>query len=96
MDNKQAKFQKDFEPKSKEAYMAVSICKSLKDEDNLGLYLNYCKKYPEHLIFRVFGMVKETPDKKIKKSRGALFTYLVKKLAKQMGIHRENKKSSTG
>jgi len=70
---------KQFRPKSKKEQLAWDIARILDDEKNLGLYISYCRKYPEQIIWRAFGETKECSADKIKKSRGALFTYLVKK-----------------
>jgi len=35
-------------------------------------------KYPKDLLIDVFNLVYKMPSSKIKKSKGALFTYLVK------------------
>lgn len=70
---------KKFRPKSKEELLAWDIAQALDDKENLGLYISYCRKYPGHIIWRAFGETKEFSADKIKKSRGALFTYLVKK-----------------
>ncbi len=61
--------------------LAQRIAKEFEDEGNLGYYEDLCERYPEHLINRAFSEVKKVPQVKIKKSRGALFTYLVKKYA---------------
>lgn len=61
--------------------LAQRIAKEFKDEDNLGYYEDLCERFPEHLINRAFSEVRKVPQAKIKKSRGALFTYLVKKYA---------------
>ena len=68
-----------FKPKTKEELLAVDIATEFNDLKSLPLYISYCKKYPEPLIRRVFEKVKETPLHKIKKSRGALFNYLIQK-----------------
>jgi len=70
---------KEFRPKNKKDQLAWDIAKALDDEENLGLYISCCRKYPEHVIWRAFGETKEFSADKIRKSRGALFTYLVKK-----------------
>jgi len=70
---------KKFRPKGKEEELAWDMAKALSDEENLGLYISYCRRYPQHIIWRAFGETKEISTEKIKKSRGALFTYLVKK-----------------
>ena len=73
------KWIKKFKPKTKEDLLALDIASGLHDLENLALYLSYCKKFPEPLIRKTLGKVKEIPDKKIRKSRGALFNYLIQK-----------------
>lgn len=67
--------------KSKE--LAMDIAAALADQENLALYISYCRKYPIWLLRKVLGEVKEIPAERIKKSRGALFNYLVQKYAKE-------------
>ena len=74
---------KNFSPKTKKEFLAIKIAKELGDIKNLALYLSYCKKYPENLIIRAFQKVNEIPISKIKKSRGALFNYLIQKYARE-------------
>jgi len=69
---------------------AQRIAKEFQDEDNLGYYEDLCERYPEHLINRAFSEVLKIPQAKIKKSRGALFTYLLKKYADKKEKQEEN------
>ena len=46
------------------------------------MYLSYTKKYPEPLLREVLGQVMEIPTERIKKSRGAFFNYLIRKMVK--------------
>lgn len=71
---------------NKREYVARTIAQSLNDPDRLHLYLQYCKKYPLTLIFRALSEAKSFPQENIKKSRAALFFYLIKKYA-----HERNK-----
>ena len=75
--------EEDFTPKDKKDLLALQLAEALNDEKNLGLYLSYCRKYPKEIITRAFIAAKELPIEKVKRSRGALFTYLVKKYAQQ-------------
>lgn len=68
-------------PLTKREYLARTIAQSLNDPDRISLYLQYCKKYPLALIFRALAEAKSFPQEKIKKSRAALFFYLIKKYA---------------
>jgi biotin operon repressor len=69
-------------PKSREELLALDLAEALNDTKGLLFYLSYAKKYPESLLRRVLGEVKEIPDEKIKKSRGALFNHLIQRYAK--------------
>ena len=73
---------KGFAPKPKEELLALDLADELNDRKNLSLYLHYARCYPESFLRRVLGEVKEIPIERIKKSKAALFTYLVKKYAK--------------
>ncbi|MBI1912114.1 MAG: hypothetical protein HYS21_08940 [Deltaproteobacteria bacterium] len=74
-------FDSDFKPRTQKELLAMDLAEALNDHKNLPLYVSYCKRYPEQLLRRVLGEVKELPREKIKKSRGALFNYLVQKYA---------------
>jgi biotin operon repressor len=81
---------KNFKPKTREELLALDIAQALKDRNGFPLYLSYAKKYPESLLRRVLGEVKEIPDEKIKKSRGALFNHLIQKYAKETSKNYRN------
>ena len=72
-----------FKPKSRRERLALDLAEALNDHKGLALYLSYSKRYPESLLRRVLGEVKEIPDEKIKKSRGALFNHLIQKYAQK-------------
>ena len=72
-----------FKPKTKEELLALDIASVLYDIENLALYISYCKKFPEVLIRKTAAEVKQIPDEKIRKSRGALFNYLIQKNGRQ-------------
>ncbi len=74
---------KKFKPKTREELLAKDLAKALKDRKGFPLYLSYSKRYPESLLRKVLGEVKEIPDTRIKKSRGALFNHLIQKYAKE-------------
>ena len=63
--------------------VAVKIATALNDYKNLALYRSYSKKYPASLLWKVLGEVEMVPPEKIKKSRGALFNYLVQHYVKK-------------
>jgi len=74
---------KRFRPRTREELLALDLAEALNDRRGLALYLSYANKYPESLLRRVLGEVKETPEERIKKSRGALFNHLVQKYAQK-------------
>jgi DNA-binding MarR family transcriptional regulator len=74
---------KGFIPKTREELLALDIARELKDPKALPLYLSYARKYPESLLRKVLGEVKEIPIRRIKKGRAALFNYLIKKYAQE-------------
>jgi len=71
----------DFNPKTKQELLALDLAEALDDRKSLPVYLSYARKYPEHLLRRILGNVKEIPISKIRKSRAALFNFLIKKHA---------------
>jgi hypothetical protein len=74
---------KDFKPETREELLALDLAEALKDRRGFKLYLSYAHQYPEPLLREVLSLVRQTPDQKIKKSRGALFTYLIRQHAKR-------------
>jgi hypothetical protein len=64
-------------------YLAFTIAETFNDLGRIKLYLNYCKKYPLALIQRAFAEAKSFPEERIKKSRAAIFFYLLKTYAHQ-------------
>lgn len=81
IDNKSIYSEKGFKPQTEKELLAIDLAEALNDNKNLPLYLSYCKRYPEQLLRRVLSEVKEMPQERIRKSRGALFNYLVQKSA---------------
>ena len=74
---------KGFIPKTREELLALDIARELNDPKALPLYLSYARRYPESLLRRVLGEVKEIKPEKIRKGRAALFNYLIKKHAQR-------------
>lgn len=70
---------KEFQPRTKEELLAIDLATALDDYQGLSFYISLAKKYPERLLRRILEQVKEVPKEKIRKSRGALFNYLVQK-----------------
>lgn len=57
--------------------LANEIAEALKDRDALPLFLAYTRKYQESHLRRILEKVMSIPENSIRKSRGALFTFLV-------------------
>jgi hypothetical protein len=70
---------KNFQPQTQGELLAFDVANALNDLPNLAFYLAYVKKYPETLVRQTLAVVKNIPDAKIRKSRGALFNYLMQK-----------------
>lgn len=64
---------------TKQELLAMDLAAGLDDEANLRFYFSVCRKYPEEFLRETYGRVREIPLNKIKKSRGALFNYLIQK-----------------
>lgn len=88
--NSDIKTLKEFKPRTREELLALDIAKGLNDIKALPLYLSYAKKYPESLLRKILGEIKEIPIEKIKKSRGALFNHLIKKYGQQVSKNHRN------
>jgi hypothetical protein len=74
---------------TKRDHLAFMIAESFNDLGQVKLYINYCKKYPLNIIYRAFSEARNFPEEKIKKSRAAIFFYLIKTY-----VHRPNQNSS--
>ena len=62
---------------TQEIRIANEIADTLNDRGSLQLFLHFAEKYKEEHLLKILEKVMSIPDAKIKKTRGALFTYLV-------------------
>lgn len=62
---------------SKEEKLAREIADALNDPDSIALFTGYAEKYAEAHLRRILQRVLSIPQEQIRKTRGALFTYLV-------------------
>jgi len=60
-----------------EIRLANEIADTLNDKDALQLYLQFSRKYKEAFLRKILARVMSIPDNKIRRSRGALFTFLI-------------------
>jgi hypothetical protein len=58
--------------------IAFEIADLLNDRESVNTYMKYAELYPEEFLKRIIAEVKLTPLHKIKKSRKALFAYLIR------------------
>ena len=66
---------KNYEPH--EIKMANELAETLKDRDAFQYYLSLTRKYHEHYLREILSKVMSIDETQIRKTRGALFTYLV-------------------
>lgn len=64
--------------KSKEYKLAYEIAEALNDLDSLDVHIAFAESYNESALRKIFHRVMSIPEDKIKRTRGALYTYLVK------------------
>jgi hypothetical protein len=62
-----------------EMRLANELAETLNDRDALPLYLQFTKKYQEAHLRRILAKVMSISEVKIRRTRGALFTYLITK-----------------
>ena len=60
-----------------EIKLANEIAETLKDRDSLALHLMYVRKYKEEFLRRILAKVMALPDHKIRKTRAALYVFLI-------------------
>ncbi len=61
----------------KEEKLAREIADALDDHDSMTVHLSFVEKYTESFLRRTLQRVLSVPENQIRKTRGALFTYLV-------------------
>ena len=63
---------------SQEDYaFAKELAEALHDKEAITLYITFVQKFPESLLREVLAKVLAVPKNKIKKTRGALFNFLM-------------------
>ena len=65
----------EYDPHEKK--LAHEIADTLKDRDSISMHLIYVRKYKEEFLRRILNKVMALPDDKIRKSRAALYTFLI-------------------
>ena len=64
---------------STEKSLAYELASTLQDLDALTVYEGFVLKYSEAFLRKTLVKVMSVPDEKIKRTRGALFTFLVQR-----------------
>ncbi len=60
-----------------EIILANELAETLKDREALQFYLTLTRKYQENHLRQILAKVMSIDEQKIRKTRGALFTFLV-------------------
>jgi hypothetical protein len=79
--SKKAANDKDFPSEPNE--LARKITEELQSPQGLIYFERLCKIYPRSIILKAFDGAMSVPENKIKKSRAALFAYLVRKYVQE-------------
>jgi len=74
-------------PTDGEEKLARELAKALDDERNLAFYRYAVTHYPEAFLRKTLSIVKDVPYEKIRKSRGALFNYLLHQYGAESQSH---------
>ena len=77
------------EPTHQRENLVQEIARTLNDPRSVPYYRIVVLKFSEHedVIFKCLGLTKETTELSVvKKSKGAIFTHLIKKEAKKLNI----------
>ena len=75
---------------SKEHKLALEIANALNDMDSFQSYQIMTRQYTESYLRKILTRVLAIPENKIRKSRGALFTFLVKQHAQNITDNSRN------
>lgn len=65
-------------PRTRQELLAWDLAVGLEDQRNFSRYLTYADQYPEQVLRQLLAQARAVPPAKIKRSRAALFTYLLK------------------
>ncbi|MFM2224734.1 MAG: hypothetical protein RJA07_936 [Bacteroidota bacterium] len=63
---------------SENTKFAYELANALNDLDALPIYITFANRFQEQVLRNILQKVMSIPERKIKRTRGALFTYLVK------------------
>ena len=69
--------------------LAYELADSMNDRDSIQVYISFTQKFSEEFLRKIQNKVLSIPEHKIKKSRGALFTFLVQQHGKNSNHFRD-------
>ena len=64
---------------TRKGLLAQELAEGLNDKKSIRYYFSVTLEHSERYLRDIYRLTKETPQHRIKKSRGALFAYLAKK-----------------
>jgi hypothetical protein len=64
--------------------LANEVAAKLGDKESINAYLNICEQYSEEHVRKVLEKVLSIPIREIRKTPGALFTFLVRNHARRV------------
>lgn len=67
--------------------LAIELADALNDHEAILLYINFAEEYSEKLLREVLAKVLAIPKHKIRKTRGALFNYLMQQHAYKRNMY---------
>ena len=65
-----------------ERKLANEIADTLNDRDSITLHLQYVRRYKEDYLRKILNKVMSLPESSIRKSRAALYTFLINQAGK--------------
>lgn len=72
---------------SEETQFAYELAEALNDREAIQMYLSYVHRFSEALLREILVKVLSVPENKIRKTRGALFNYLIQQHAAKTKYH---------
>jgi len=76
--------------KTQQEELALEIARGLGEEEFLPIYRSFASRFSEELLRTVYEETLRIPAEKIRKSRGAIFNYLLKKHARKNQSNTKN------
>ena len=70
-----------------ETQFAYELAEALNDQEAIQMYIAYTNRFPEPLLREMLVKVLSVPDHKIRKTRGALFNYLIQQHARKANYY---------